>query len=259
MASADQLVEDQAERKNIRLHAGAAGDELLRRHVCDGASTRGVGGLKRGGGCGGRAGGIEVRLVWIELAGQAKVENLDEAAVGEHDVGRLQVAMEDAELVRGGEAVGDLDAGGEHKLQAGRPLGDYLVQRLAGDVLHDDVGFGLFLLAAGATAGLRGSLAYIVDRCDVRVIDGRGQTGLAELRGAHLLQRQRAALEQLDDDGPLQAACRWPDRRRPTRPRRSCAESRNARLCGASWLPLLQVMGGARLRSGFIHSIFGPL
>jgi hypothetical protein len=99
-----------------------------------------------------RAGGIEVGLVEIEAAGEAEVEDLDEAAVGEHDVGWLEVAMEDAELVRGGEAVGDLDSGGERELQAGPALGDDLVEGLAGDVLHDDVGLVLFPIAAGASA-----------------------------------------------------------------------------------------------------------
>ena len=143
MASADQLVEDQPEREDIGLHAGAAGDELLRRHVCDGAAARGVGRLGRGRRATACAGWVEVGLVPIEPSGQAEVEDLDQAAVGEHDVGGLQVAMEDAEPVRGGEAVGDLDAGGERELQAGRALGDHLVERLAGDVLHDDVGLVL--------------------------------------------------------------------------------------------------------------------
>ena len=105
--------------------------------------------------------------------------------------------MEDAELVRGGEAVGDLDSGGERELQAGRALGDHLVQRLAGDVLHDDVGLVL-------PARLGGRLADVVDGGDVGVVDGRGQAGLAQLRGADLLQRERAALEQLEDDRALQ-------------------------------------------------------
>jgi len=143
------------------------------------------------------AGGIEVGLVHVEAAGEAEVEYLDEAAIGEHDVGGLEVAVEDAELVRGGEAVGDLDTGGERELQAGGALGDDLVERLAGDVLHDNVGLVL-------SAGLGGCLADVVDGGDVGVVDGGGEAGLAQLRGADLLQRERAALEQLEDDGTLQ-------------------------------------------------------
>ena len=36
--------------------------------------------------------------------------------------------MEDAEVVGGGEAVGDLDAGGEDELEAGGAFGDELVE-----------------------------------------------------------------------------------------------------------------------------------
>ncbi len=197
MASGDQLVEDDAEGEYIGLHAGAAGDELLRRHVGDGAATSSVGGPGGRKSAWARAGGIEVGLVHVEAAGKAEVEYLDEAAIGEHDVGGLEVAVEDAELVRGGEAVGDLDSGGERELQAGRALGDDLVERLAWDVLHDDVGLVL-------SAGLGGGLADVVDGGDVGVVDGRGQAGLAQLRGADLLQRLRAALEQLEDDRTLQ-------------------------------------------------------
>ncbi len=96
------------------------------------------------------AGGVEVGFVAAELAGEAEVEDLDQAAVGEHDVGGFEVAMEDAELMRGGESVGDLDAGGEDELEAGGAFGDDLVEGFAGDVLHDDVGF---LFAAADSDG----------------------------------------------------------------------------------------------------------
>ncbi len=145
----------------------------------------------------GGAGGVELGLIESEAASEAEVENLDEAAVGEHDVGRLEVAMEDAERVGGRETVGDLNAGGEDELEAGRSFGDDLVERLAGNVLHDDVGFF-------AVAGFGRSFAYVVDGADVGVVDGRGQAGLAKLRGAHLLDGEVAALEELDDDGALQ-------------------------------------------------------
>ena len=111
VAAADHLVEDEPDGEDVGLDAGLAGDELLRRHVGDGAATRGVGGP---GECGRHVlhgeRGVEVDVLALELAGEAKVEDLDEAAVGEHDVGGLEVAMEDAQVVRGGETVGDLHA-----------------------------------------------------------------------------------------------------------------------------------------------------
>ena len=105
--------------------------------------------------------------------------------------------MEDAEGVGGGEAVGDLDAGGEDELEAGGAFGDELVERLAGDVLHDDVGFF-------GVAGFGGGFADVVDGADVGVVDGGGEAGFAELGGAHLLDGEVAALEELEHDGALE-------------------------------------------------------
>ncbi len=105
--------------------------------------------------------------------------------------------MEDAERVGGGEAVGDLDAGGEDELEAGGAFGDDLVEGLAGDVLHDDVGFF-------AVAVLFGGFADVVDGADVGVVDGGGEAGFAELGGAHLLDGEVAALEEFEDDGALE-------------------------------------------------------
>jgi hypothetical protein len=103
----------------------------------------------------------------VPPAGEAEVEDLDEAAVGEHDVGGLEVAVEDAQVVGCREAVRGLDAGGEDELEAGWTFGDELVERLAGDVLHDDVGFF-------AVAAFFGGYAYVVDGADVGVVDGGG-------------------------------------------------------------------------------------
>jgi hypothetical protein len=201
MASADQLIENQAEGEYIGLHAGPAGHELLRRHVRDGAAARGVGGLGWRRRAPARAGRIEVGLVQIQLARQPEVEDLDQAAVGQHHIGRLQVAMEDAQLVRRGEPVGDLDARRKRQLQARRPLGNHLVQRLARNVLHHDVSFVF-------AARFRRCLAHIVDGADVGVVDGRGQPRLAQLRRPHLLQRQRPALQQFQHHRPLKQCVR---------------------------------------------------
>ena len=202
VAAGGELVEDEAEGEDVGLDAGLAGDELLGRHVGDGAAARGVGGA--GDGLGRAdfalvdgAAGVELGLVGAEAAGEAEVEDLDEAAVGEHDVGGLEVAVEDAEVVGGGEAVGGLDAGGEDELEAGGAFGDELVEGLAGDVLHDDVGFF-------AVAVFGGGFADVVDGADVGVVDGGGEAGFAELGGAHLLGGEVAALEELEDDGALE-------------------------------------------------------
>ena len=151
VAAGGELVEDEAEGEDVGLDTGLAGDELLGRHVGDGAAAGGVGGTRHGlrgadSALVDGAAGVELGLVGAEAAGEAEVEDLDQAAVGEHHVGGLEVAVEDAEVVGGGEAVGGLNAGGEDELEAGGAFGDELVEALAGNVLHDDVGF--FAVAA---------------------------------------------------------------------------------------------------------------
>src|SRR6185437_3822052 len=169
MAAARKLIEHDAEGKYVRLHGGTAGDELLRRHVGDGATARGIRGLKRGW-CRPAVwrGGIEVGFFRGELPREAKVQDLDQTAVREHDICGLEVAMKDSDLVRREEPICDLNAGGEHKLQACWSLGDQLVQRLAWNVLHHNVGFRL-------AAGFRGRFTDVVDGAHIRMIDGRGE------------------------------------------------------------------------------------
>jgi len=99
-----------------------------------------------------------------------------------------------SQSVRGSQTVGDLHTTGEQQLRIRRPLCDDLIQALAGDVLHHDISFGLIPFG----------LTYLIDSADVRVIDGRGQAGLAQLGGAHLLRCLLPALEQLQNHRALQ-------------------------------------------------------
>ena len=191
MAAAHQFIEDDAEGPYVRLHARLAGHELLGRHVTDGAAAGGVGGghgrvLGQGG-----LRGVEVGVFRAQTAGQAKVENLDQAAVGEHHVLGLEVAVEDAQGMGRLQAVGNLYSDRQHQLQAGRSAADQPVQRLAGHVLHDDVAFV-------------GAFAHLVDGADVGVLDGGGETGLAQDSGPHLFGREQAGAENLEHDGALQ-------------------------------------------------------
>jgi len=66
----------------------------------------------------------------VSLAGQ--VQQLHQAVLVHHDVGRLQVAVNDAGRVSPAQGIGDLDAYFSAWL-SGRPVrGNYLVERLAG-------------------------------------------------------------------------------------------------------------------------------
>ena len=100
LAAGDQLVEDDAER----IEVGFVGDvafalALLRRHVGGGAD----------GAVGGGQGGD------VEVLGDAEVGELERAVGQDHEVGRLEVAVDDAGLV------GVLQGGAELLAERRRP------------------------------------------------------------------------------------------------------------------------------------------
>jgi hypothetical protein len=191
MASAGQLVEDDAERPEIALHAALPGDELFGSHVRDGAASCRVRGDRGAGLSPGGFSRVKLGLLRRQPTGETEVEDLGETAIGQHHIGRFQITMKDAEGVGGTEAVGDLDADGENELQAGGAFDDELVERLPGHVLHDDEGFlALF--------------ADLIDGADVGMLDGGGHAGFAQNGGAHLLLGESAALEDLQYDGAHQ-------------------------------------------------------
>ena len=70
--------------------------------------------------------------------GQAKVHQL-RSRLGQHDVARLQVAMDHAAAVRLFQPVADLRPNTEHLLQRQPALAQALAQRLAFQVFHDEV------------------------------------------------------------------------------------------------------------------------
>ena len=97
----------------------------------------------------------------------------------EHVLG-LQVAVDDALLVRGGEAVGDLEREVDGLLLRDRPAVEPLAQRLALQQLRDGVGDAI----------LR---AEVVDREDVRMRQRRDGLRLALEARERVGVRRRAA------------------------------------------------------------------
>ena len=69
---------------------------------------------------------------------EPEVEDLDDAVGPDFDVRRLQVAVDDALLVRGLERVGDLPRDFEGFVGADRPAGDALGEILAFHELHHE-------------------------------------------------------------------------------------------------------------------------
>ena len=94
--------------------------------------------------------------------GQTEVEQLDRAARRDLDVGRLEIAVDDALVVRGFEAVGNLPGDLERLVERNRALLDPLRQRRTLDELHD-----------------QRAVLDAVDRGDVRMVEGGEHLRLA--------------------------------------------------------------------------------
>ena len=91
---------------------------------------------------------------------EAEVEQLGVAARRDEDVGRLDVAMHDAGVVRGVERVGDLHAEVDDGAGRQRPRPEHVEQRHPAEQLHHQI---------RPIAGL-GRLADVVDGADVRMV-----------------------------------------------------------------------------------------
>ncbi len=131
----EDLVEDQAERVDVAARRDLSTGELFRRHVGRRARAERF------------AGG----------AGQAEVGQTDFAGAVEHHVGRLEIAVDHAALVRGGEPGADLTRDLERAIL--RKAADAPQQRreiFAVDVLHRQEGAAV-------------ELVDVIDAADVRV------------------------------------------------------------------------------------------
>ena len=90
-----------------------------------------------------------------------EIQHLRHAPLGEHDVQRLQVAVDDALRLGGGRGIGHRVGDGKGLLQGQRSLGQSRRQRLSGDELHGEERLAVDLLER-------------VEGGDVRVIE-RGE------------------------------------------------------------------------------------
>ena len=100
------------------------------------------------------------------LAGEAEVEDLGSAVFGEHDVFGLEVAVDDAGGVGGGEAIGDLGGDLDQPADGNGLAFQQRTERFAFEEFTDDV-------------LLPGFDAEVVDGDDVRVVEGGDGAGLA--------------------------------------------------------------------------------
>ena len=189
-AAGEHLVEHGAESELIRARLRRRAGRLLGGHVTDApdqdarlreAGPRG--GLRRAGSLGRHR----------DLLGESEVKDLGEAVAPHHHVLGLQVAVDDSCLVRRREALGDLDADRENARERKRRRScEHLAQRLALDPLHREE------RAAAA-------LADVVDRDDVRVVEGRRRSRLVLEAGETLAVGRQRLRENLDGDEPAEA------------------------------------------------------
>ena len=98
--------------------------------------------------------------------GESEIENLGVAAVGNKDVRRLDVAVDNALGVGGIERVSYFNRQIEYGVDVQRPMSDGVLQRLAVEVLQNDEGPAAFF-------------AYVINRADVGMIERRGSFGFA--------------------------------------------------------------------------------
>jgi hypothetical protein len=159
------LVEHEAEREEVRADVQLLAARLLGRHVGHGAHRHAV--------RGGEDAGFDQarrRVCCVAAASpwpRPKSENLGLLAIGDEDVGRLDVAVQDAARVRGVERVGNLHAEPQQHADLERPAVDLARQRAPFEQLHRDEGAPVVLV-------------HLVDGADVRMVERR--------RGARLAQ-----------------------------------------------------------------------
>ena len=169
----EHLVEDDAERPDVGAGVDVLAAELFGRHVGDGADGA------AGAGQAGLAGDL----------GQAEVGDAGRPVLGDEDVGRLDVAVDDAARVGGGQAVGDLGGDGQGLGRGQGAALDLGPQALAAAEGHGDEHAPVL------------ALADLVDGADVRVVEDGGGLGLVDeaLAGLGVVDELRG--QELEGDG----------------------------------------------------------
>ncbi len=151
-----ELVEQTAGRVEVRPRVDLLALRLLRREVLRGADD--------GRGLGHRHAGV------THGAGDAEVHDLDLAVARQHDVGRLDVAVDDAGSVRVLQGLEDADRHLQRPLRQQLATGvQKLTERRAVHVLHDDVRDRHVVDVV---------LARVVDRDDRGMVERGGRLGL---------------------------------------------------------------------------------
>lgn len=181
----EHFVEHTAKRPNIGALIDGFALGLLGRHVGGGAQDHA--GL---GGHAGEGGGIRnVRRggMVVERLGESEIEHLDHAAVGDLDVGGLEVAMDNAAPVSVLESLANLTGDGQRVVHRKRTGVKALGQGNTFDQLHHQ---------SMGTAGV----LKAVNRADIGVIERGQELGFATQAGEPLRIAGEGLGQQLERD-----------------------------------------------------------
>ena len=114
------------------------------------------------------------------------------SALGDENVGGLDVAMDDVFAVRGVESVGDFDGEAEQDVHFEGTSGDAVLEGQAVEVLHGDEGLSVFF-------------ADVVDGADVGMIQSGGGFGFAAETLESLTVLGYVFREELQGDETIEA------------------------------------------------------
>ena len=170
----EQFVEHDAAGKDIGAAIHHLGVDLLGRHVSDGADH-----------LAGAGHGI------VANAGDAEIHDLAIAVAQHHEIGGLDVAMDDAAAVRVSQAIAGLHDVSQLFYDGDLPVaGDDLIERLAVEELHHQIGIALMI-------------AQVIDDDDVGVLQHAGGFGLTVEALEQVGILGKAAGHHLDGDDAL--------------------------------------------------------
>jgi hypothetical protein len=184
------LVEHGTEAEDVRTMIDVAATYLFRRHVADGAQHQtwfGAANHRRHHRC--RAAS---RLAERDRLRQAEIEDLDAGVSRDEDVLRFQVAMNDAFLMRRGQAARDLHRDVDRAPRRQRSLRQPVAKRLAIEQLRDD---------EPQTA----LVADVIQREDIRMVQGRDGAGLLFEPAQSIAIRCDRCGKNLDGDVAMEA------------------------------------------------------
>ena len=189
LAAGEHLIQDAAEGEHVAPVICWKSLGLLGRHVSRRAENHA--GLRGHQAQGRRVCRAGCRRRHVGRLGKTEVEHFHTAVGTDHDVGRLQIAVNDALFVCGFQGFRDLSRNLEGVVGGDRPARDPLRERLALDELQDQEGDLADLFEA-------------VDRADVRMIERREDLGLPSEPRQPLRVDREGARQCLDRNGAIQ-------------------------------------------------------